>query len=227
MPAPAPPPTAVAPSVDYKALRQPLLIPLGALIVAVRARTPTTTYWLDQFNKAADQVLPAIDGDTSPTATRLRTSIMNVRDARNLTSSRRVEATSSKSEQRTIVSGLCFGLAISRAARPLRSTAPPMHQTVVRVRLLAVVALATVVTFACARAATATAGRAPAVCRRPRPRHADHWPTRQPGLRHSYVHLGSARDRSATCVWPPTPGSTGRKACSRGARSSAAKGQFD
>jgi hypothetical protein len=79
VPVPTTPPTPIAAAVDYKALRQPLLIPLGALIVAVRARTPTTTYWLDQFNKAADQVLPAIDGDTSPNATRLRTSIMNVR----------------------------------------------------------------------------------------------------------------------------------------------------
>ena len=72
------PPTTVAANVDYKALRQPLLLPLGALIVAVRARRPTA-YWVDQFNKAADQVLPAIEGDTSPTATKLRASIMSVR----------------------------------------------------------------------------------------------------------------------------------------------------
>jgi hypothetical protein len=56
-----------------------LLLPLGALIVAVRAETPTTDYWLSQFNTSADTVLHAIDGDTSETANRLRTGIANVR----------------------------------------------------------------------------------------------------------------------------------------------------
>jgi len=50
-----------------------------ALIVAVRANTPTTDYWLGQFNKSADSALQAIDGDSSDTATRLRTGIANVR----------------------------------------------------------------------------------------------------------------------------------------------------
>jgi hypothetical protein len=66
-------------SADYKALVQPLLLPLGALIVAVRANTPTTTYWLGEFNKAADLVLPRIESDNSATANRLRTAIANIR----------------------------------------------------------------------------------------------------------------------------------------------------
>jgi hypothetical protein len=65
--------------VDYKAICQPLLLPLGALIVAVRGKTPTTTYWLAEFNKAADKVLPVIEGDPSVNATRLRTAITNIR----------------------------------------------------------------------------------------------------------------------------------------------------
>lgn len=72
----APAPTAHA---DYKAITQPLLLPLGALIVAVRGGTPTTDYWLAQFNKSADGALQAIDGDSSDTANRLRTSIAKVR----------------------------------------------------------------------------------------------------------------------------------------------------
>src|SRR5947209_11534218 len=63
--------SSVAKKVDYKALTQPLLLPLGALIVAVRANTPTTTYWLAQFNTAADGVLQAIDGDESTNANSL------------------------------------------------------------------------------------------------------------------------------------------------------------
>jgi len=94
-PAPTPPPATAAPRptppptpqpqgpqqqhADYKAVTQPLLLPLGALIVAVRANTPTTDYWLGQFNKSADSALQAIDGDSSDTATRLRTGIANVR----------------------------------------------------------------------------------------------------------------------------------------------------
>jgi hypothetical protein len=65
--------------VDYKAITQPMLLPLGALIVAVRARTPTTDYWMAQFNASADSVLRSLDGDTSDTAERLRTGIANVR----------------------------------------------------------------------------------------------------------------------------------------------------
>jgi len=57
-----------------------MLLPLGALIVAVRASTPTTEYWLAQFNTAADGALQAIDGDTSDSANRLRTGIANVRN---------------------------------------------------------------------------------------------------------------------------------------------------
>lgn len=64
---------------DYKSITQPLLLPLGALIVAVRAGTPTTDYWLGQFNTAADATLSQIDGDNSETANRLRTGIANVR----------------------------------------------------------------------------------------------------------------------------------------------------
>jgi hypothetical protein len=71
--------TTVPGPVDYKALCQPLLLPLGALIVAVRAKTPTTTYWLAEFNRAADKVLPAIEGDQSTNANRLRTAIANIR----------------------------------------------------------------------------------------------------------------------------------------------------
>src|SRR5262249_19767913 len=89
-PAPPPPPTLTVPtpvptvapasrSVDYRAITQPLLLPLGALIVAVRANTPTSDYWFAEFDKAADTVLPAIEGDSSPTATRLRTGIANIR----------------------------------------------------------------------------------------------------------------------------------------------------
>lgn len=64
---------------DYKSVTQPLLLPLGALIVAVRAGTPTTDYWLGQFNTAADTVLSQIDGDNSDTANKLRTGIANIR----------------------------------------------------------------------------------------------------------------------------------------------------
>jgi hypothetical protein len=64
---------------DYKSITQPLLLPLGALIVAVRAGTPTTDYWLGQFNTAADTVLGQIDGDTSDTANQLRTGIASIR----------------------------------------------------------------------------------------------------------------------------------------------------
>jgi hypothetical protein len=73
---PAAPPT---PTVDYKAITQPLLLPLGALIVAVRGNTPTTAYWLAQFNTAAEGVLQAIDGDESGKANTLRTGIANIR----------------------------------------------------------------------------------------------------------------------------------------------------
>jgi hypothetical protein len=75
----SPTPPATQKQVDYKAITQPLLLPLGALIVAVRGNTPTTDYWLGQFNKSADSTLQAIDGDSSDTATRLRTGIANVR----------------------------------------------------------------------------------------------------------------------------------------------------
>src|SRR5687768_9207241 len=81
-PTSTPAPTATAapvPGRDYKAIRQPLLIPLGALIVARRAGQPTAAAWLTEFNKAADQVLPAIEGDTSVDATRLRTAITDIR----------------------------------------------------------------------------------------------------------------------------------------------------
>jgi hypothetical protein len=74
--APAPTPTR---TVDYKAITQPLLLPLGALIVAVRGNTPTTSYWLDQFNAAADNVLQQIGGDNSASANTLRTGIANIR----------------------------------------------------------------------------------------------------------------------------------------------------
>ena len=66
-------------SADYQAIVQPLLLPLGALIVAVRAGTPTSAVWLAEFNKAADQALPTLDGDNSETANRVRTSINNIR----------------------------------------------------------------------------------------------------------------------------------------------------
>jgi hypothetical protein len=85
VPTAAPVPT-VAPTAapvtgrDYKAIRQPLLIPLGALIVATRAQQPSNAEaWLAAFNKAADEVLPAIEGDTSVDATRLRTAINDIR----------------------------------------------------------------------------------------------------------------------------------------------------
>ena len=64
---------------DYKSITQPLLLPLGALIVAVRAGTPTTDYWLAQFNTAADTAVSQIDGDNSDTANKLRTGIANIR----------------------------------------------------------------------------------------------------------------------------------------------------
>jgi hypothetical protein len=66
-------------AVNYAAITQPLLLPLGALIVAVRGKTPTTAFWLTSFNQAADKVLPAIEGDQSANANSLRTAIMNVR----------------------------------------------------------------------------------------------------------------------------------------------------
>jgi len=71
--------SAPAAHADYKAITQPMLLPLGGLIVAVRGKTPTTDYWMAQFNTSADGVLKAIDGDTSDTATRLRNGIANVR----------------------------------------------------------------------------------------------------------------------------------------------------
>jgi len=75
--------TATRKNVDYKAITQPLLLPLGALIVAVRANTPTTDYWLAQFNKAADTVLPQLQGDTSPAADQLRSGIAKIRERPN------------------------------------------------------------------------------------------------------------------------------------------------
>jgi hypothetical protein len=75
-PTPAPKPATAA---NYQAVVQPMLLPLGALIVAVRGHTPTTTYWVGEFNKAADAALPAIAGDPSPTAERVRTAVANIR----------------------------------------------------------------------------------------------------------------------------------------------------
>ena len=71
--------TARSTSVNYPAIVQPMLIPLGALIVAVRAGTPTADFWVAEFNKAADNALPAIEGDQSPTAQQLRASILDIK----------------------------------------------------------------------------------------------------------------------------------------------------
>jgi hypothetical protein len=66
---------------DYVALSQQLAAPLGALIVALRDNSPTAPQYLASFNRAADQVSPAIARDVSIDANRLRSAIIYVREA--------------------------------------------------------------------------------------------------------------------------------------------------
>jgi hypothetical protein len=68
-------------NVNYVALSQQLAAPLGALIVALRDNSPTAPQYLASFNRAADQVSPAIARDVSIDANRLRSAIINVREA--------------------------------------------------------------------------------------------------------------------------------------------------
>lgn len=84
------PPTVVAPATevsqepvrpDYVKLRQELILPLGALIVATRNKSPTAAQHLADFNVVAERVLPAIATDMSVNANRLHSVIVNVRDA--------------------------------------------------------------------------------------------------------------------------------------------------
>jgi len=79
-PPPPPGPTGTPPP-DYGAMRQALLLPLGALIVATRDNSATRQTHLDAFNAEADKVLPAIERDVSPNGNRLHSVIANVREA--------------------------------------------------------------------------------------------------------------------------------------------------
>ena len=49
------------------------------LDASARLAPATADFWAAEFNKAADTVLPAIEGDQSPTAVQLRASIADVR----------------------------------------------------------------------------------------------------------------------------------------------------
>jgi hypothetical protein len=66
---------------NYVALRQQLLTPLGAMIVSARDNSPNFPGHLAAFNTAAEQVLPAIQGDMSTNANRLNSAIVNTREA--------------------------------------------------------------------------------------------------------------------------------------------------
>ncbi len=78
-------PTAEAPKptagTNYVQLRGELLVPLGALIVTLRAKSGREAMHLAAFNEVAARVEPAIAGDMSINANRLHSSIVNTRDA--------------------------------------------------------------------------------------------------------------------------------------------------
>jgi hypothetical protein len=81
-PRPVVPTTTPAPTpVNYLAMRQALLLPLGALIVATRNDSPTRAQHLAAFNAEADKILPVIERDVSPNGNRLHSVIVNVREA--------------------------------------------------------------------------------------------------------------------------------------------------
>jgi hypothetical protein len=81
-PRPAPterPPTAT-PAPDYRALREKILSPLGALIVTVReGKREDAAGWLAKFNQGADEILPVIERDLSKEGNALHSAIVNVR----------------------------------------------------------------------------------------------------------------------------------------------------
>lgn len=79
-PTPLPKPPTSTPQPDYRGMRTRLLTPLGAMIVAIRGndRTQAAAHLAD-FNKVADDVLPAIGNDMSKPANALHSAIVNVR----------------------------------------------------------------------------------------------------------------------------------------------------
>lgn len=78
--APAIPTAVPTPQPNYRGMRTSLVIPLGALIVAVRNNNgPQSAAFLAQFNDAAESVLPVIASDTSKPGNALHSAIVNVR----------------------------------------------------------------------------------------------------------------------------------------------------
>lgn len=77
--APTAQPTPAGP--DYVKLRQELLLPLGALIVATRDKSPRVALHLASFNEVAARVEPIIAQDMSVNANRLSSGIKNTRTA--------------------------------------------------------------------------------------------------------------------------------------------------
>ena len=66
---------------DYAQLRQDLVLPLGALIVATRGNSPNIPRHLSDFNAAAERVELVIATDMWVNANRLHSANVNVRDA--------------------------------------------------------------------------------------------------------------------------------------------------
>lgn len=73
--------TARATAAHYAVMRNQLLTPLGALIVATRENSPRQAAVLTAFNAEADQILPVIERDISCNASLLHSAIVSTREA--------------------------------------------------------------------------------------------------------------------------------------------------
>ena len=79
-PTSAPRPPTSTPTPDYRGMRQRLVEPLSALIVAVRSNDRAQAAgFLARFNAAGDEILPRIETDVSTPANLLHSAIVNVR----------------------------------------------------------------------------------------------------------------------------------------------------
>jgi hypothetical protein len=79
-PSPTPQPTATVVRLNYPALRNQLLTPLGGLIVAMREGSGVQ-FQVNEFEKAAKQVEPLIATDLSYNGNVLHSAIFNTRHA--------------------------------------------------------------------------------------------------------------------------------------------------